>query len=83
MCWNITGSPPPAALKKEVPKYLSVNSIVTAPANTGKDAIRRNPVIIQVQTNKGNFNKVIPGALILKTVASTLIAPPIDEAPKK
>ena len=35
MCWNITGSPPPAAVKKAVPKKWSVSSMVTAPANTG------------------------------------------------
>ena len=41
MCWNITGSPPPAALKKLVPKWRSVSSIVTAPASTGITAISR------------------------------------------
>jgi hypothetical protein len=35
MCWYITGSPPPAALKKLVRKNLSVSSMVTAPASTG------------------------------------------------
>jgi hypothetical protein len=36
MCWNITGSPPPAALKKLVPKWRSVSIMVTrrpAPAS--------------------------------------------------
>ena len=83
MCWNITGSPPPAASKNAVPKYLSVSSIVTAPANTGMEAINKNAVIIQVHTNKGNLMKVIPGARILKTVAIILIAPMIDEMPRK
>ena len=83
MCWNNTGSPPPAALKKLVPKYLSVNSIVTAPAKTGIDAINKKAVITQVQTNKGNLINVIPGALILKTVAMILIAPIIEEIPRK
>ncbi len=41
MCWNITGSPPPAALKKLVPKWRSVSSIVTEPASTGITAISR------------------------------------------
>ena len=41
MCWNITGSPPPAAVKKVVPKKWSVSSIVTAPASTGITAISR------------------------------------------
>ena len=35
MCWNSTGSPPPAAEKKLVPKNRSVSSIVTPPASTG------------------------------------------------
>ena len=33
--YNI-GSPPPAGSKKLVLKFLSVNNIVIAPANTGK-----------------------------------------------
>ena len=41
MCWNITGSPPPAAVKNAVPKYLSVSSMVTAPASTGITRISR------------------------------------------
>ena len=41
ICWNITGSPPPAALKKWVPKLRSASSMVTAPASTGMVAISR------------------------------------------
>ena len=82
MCWNNTGSPPPAALKKLVPKYLSVNNIVTAPANTGSEAISKNAVITHVHTNRGIFISVIPGARMLNTVAIMLIAPMIDETPK-
>ncbi len=83
MCWNITGSPPPAALKKAVPKNLSVNSIVTPPASTGMAAISRNAVIIQVQTNSGSRIKVMPGARMLNTVAIMLIAPMIEDTPRK
>src|SRR3972149_8973955 len=82
-CWNITGAPPPAALKKLVPKNLSVNNIVTEPASTGMDAINKNAVMIQVHTNRGSFIKVIPGARILNTVAIILIAPRMDEIPRK
>ena len=82
-CWNNTGSPPPAALKKAVPKNLSVNNMVTAPASTGMDAIRRKAVMIQVQTNSGSFMKVMPGARILNTVAMIFIAPMIEEIPRK
>ena len=55
MCWNNTGSPPPAALKKLVPKWISINIIVTAPAKTGITATSRKAVISQVQTNSGIF----------------------------
>ena len=41
MCWNITGSPPPAALKKLVPKWMSNSIMVTAPASTGMTASSR------------------------------------------
>ena len=41
MCMNIVGSPPPAALKKLVPKWRSVSSIVIEPASTGITAISR------------------------------------------
>ena len=40
-CWKSTGSPPPAALKKVVPKKWSVSSMVTAPASTGITRISR------------------------------------------
>lgn len=36
-CWYKIGSPPPEGSKKEVLKFLSVNNIVIAAANTGKD----------------------------------------------
>jgi hypothetical protein len=41
MCWYSTGSPPPAALKKLVPKCRSVSVMVTAPASTGITAMSR------------------------------------------
>jgi hypothetical protein len=41
MCWNSTGSPPPAALKKLVPKWMSNSIMVTAPASTGMTAMSR------------------------------------------
>ena len=83
MCWNITGSPPPAALKKEVPKKRSVSSIVTAPASTGIAAISRNAVISQVHTNSGMRSRVIPGARMLSIVTMMLIAPMIDDMPSR
>ncbi|BFG79958.1 hypothetical protein PTKU46_79920 [Paraburkholderia terrae] len=35
ICWYITGSPPPLALKRDVPKWQSNSSIVMAPSSTG------------------------------------------------
>ena len=57
--------------------------MVTAPANTGMTAINRNAVINHVQTNKGIFIKVIPGARIFKIVAMILIEPMMEEIPSK
>ena len=53
-CWYKTGSPPPAALKKTVPIFLSNNNMVMAPAKTGKDKSNKNAVIKTDQTNKGS-----------------------------
>jgi len=36
MCWYKIGSPPPEGSKNVVPKFLSVRSIVIAPAKTGR-----------------------------------------------
>ena len=55
--------------------------MVTQPANTGITAISRKAVISQVQTNKGIFIKVMPGARRLRMVATTLIAPMIELTP--
>ena len=77
----MTGSPPPAALKKLVAKKWSVNSMVTAPASTGMTAISRKAVISQVHTNSGMRNRVIPGARILMMVAIILMEPMMEEIP--
>ena len=81
MCWYITGSPPPAALKKLVAKNLSVSSMVTAPASTGITAMSRNAVISQVQQKIGIFSRSTPGARMLRMVAMMLIAPMIELMP--
>src|ERR1700755_851816 len=77
---NSVGSPPPAALKNEVPKWRSVSSIVTAPASTGITAISKYAVMSQVHTNIGIFMSVMPGARMLRMVVMMLIEPMIDEA---
>lgn len=64
-------------------KFLSVRSIVIAPASTGKDSNNKIAVINTAQTNNGNLWKVIPGALILRTVVMKFIAPKIEEIPAK
>lgn len=62
-------------------KFLSVNNMVIAPANTGRDSNNKNAVINTDQTNNGNLSSVKPGALILNIVVIKLIAPIIDDAP--
>ena len=76
-----TGSPPVCASKNAVPKFLSVNSIVIAPAKTGSDKRRRNAVTKIDQANNGILCSVIPGVLIFKIVVIKFIAPKIDDAP--
>ena len=80
-CWNSTGSPPPEASKKLVPKWMSISIMVTTPASTGMTAISRKAVISQVHTNRGIFIRVIPGARMFRMVAITLMAPMIDDTP--
>jgi hypothetical protein len=82
-CWKRTGSPPVCASKKAVPKFLSVKSIVIAPAKTGNESNNKNAVTKIDQANKGILCKVIPGVLIFKIVVIKLTAPKIDEAPAK
>src|SRR3990167_11005650 len=83
MCWYITGSPPPAGLKKLVPKWRSVKVMVMAPASTGITAISKYAVINQVQENIGIFIKVMPGARMLSTVTMMLMEPMMELAPNK
>src|SRR5689334_5563186 len=81
MCWYSTGSPPPAELKKVVPKKWSVSSMVTAPASTGITRISRYAVISQVQQNSGMRSSVTPGARMFISVTMTLMAPMIEDTP--
>ena len=82
-CWNSTGSPPPSAEKKVVPKLRSVSSMVMAPASTGSDSSSRNTVTRIDHTNSGILCRVMPGARMLKIVVMKLMAPRIDEAPAR
>jgi len=64
-------------------KLRSNNSIVIAPAKTGKDNNNKIAVINIVHTNKGITVKYIPKQRILKIVTIKFIAPAIDETPAK
>ena len=56
-------------------KFLSVNTIVIAPANTGRDNNNNTAVTKTAQPNKANLCNLIPGLLIFNTVVIKFIAP--------
>jgi len=64
-------------------KFLSVNNIVIAPANTGSDNSNSHAVMNTAHTNNGILCIVIPGALIFIIVVIKFIAPNIDAIPAK
>lgn len=82
-CWYKIGSPPPAGSKKDVFKLRSVNSIVMAPARTGRDNSSKMAVKNTDHTNRGVRSHVIPVVRILMIVVIKFTAPRIDEAPAK
>jgi len=82
-CWYKMGSPPPLGSKKVVLKLRSVNNIVIAPANTGRDKSSKTAVIITDHTNKGIESIIIKTGRILRIVVIKLIAPKIEEIPAK
>jgi hypothetical protein len=56
-------------------KFLSVNIIVIAPANTGKDNNNNTAVTTTAHPNKANLCSLIPGLLMFKIVVMKFIAP--------
>ena len=82
-CWNKIGSPPPATSKNEVLKFLSVKTIVIAPANTGRDNKSKTAVTITAQPNSANLCNLIPGLLIFNIVVMKFIAPRRELIPDK
>jgi hypothetical protein len=64
-------------------RFRSVNSIVIAPAKTGKDNNNKIAVKNTDQTNNGVWSQVTPGERILIIVVIKLMAPKIDETPAK
>jgi hypothetical protein len=55
-------------------KFLSVKTIVIAPAKTGKDKSNKTAVTTTAHPNKANLCKVIPGLLMFKIVVIKFIA---------
>jgi hypothetical protein len=56
-------------------KFLSVKTIVIAPASTGNDNNNNTAVTSTAHPNKANLCRLIPGLLIFNTVVIKLIAP--------
>ena len=56
-------------------KFLSVNTIVIPPANTGNDNSNSTAVTTTAHPNKANLCNLIPGLLIFKMVVMKFIAP--------
>jgi hypothetical protein len=56
-------------------KFLSVNTIVIAPARTGNDNSNNTAVTTTAHPNKANLCNLIPGLLIFKIVVMKFIAP--------
>ena len=75
--------PPPLGSKKVVLKFRSVNNIVIAPANTGRDRSKRIAVIKTDQAKRGNRSICNPSHRIFKIVVIKLIAPKIEDTPAR
>jgi hypothetical protein len=63
--------------------FRSVNSIVIAPARTGKDKTSKNVVSNTLQMNKGNRSKEVNEFRMFKIVEMKLMDPKIDLAPAR
>jgi hypothetical protein len=64
-------------------KFLSVRSIVIAPANTGRANNNKIAVTNIAHTNKGKLCNDIPLVFILRVVLMKLIAPNNEDTPAK
>jgi len=64
-------------------KFLSVNNIVIAPANTGKDNNSKIAVTTTAQPNNDTLCNLIPGALIFSIVVIKFIAPNKELTPDR
>ncbi len=77
------GSPPPTTLKKDVPKFLSVRSIVIPPANTGIDRRSRKAVTRIDHTYRFMSRSLKFLLRVINIVTIKFIAPSIDDIPAK
>ena len=82
-CWYKTGSPPPLESKNVVLRLRSVNNIVMAPANTGRDNNNKIAVKITDHGNNGILSLFWRNDRIFKIVVIKLAAPKIDLAPAR
>lgn len=64
-------------------KFRSVNNIVIAPANTGKESRSSNAVIATDHTSRGIRSNVIPVDRMLITVVMKFTAPRMEDTPAK
>jgi hypothetical protein len=64
-------------------KFLSVNTIVIPPANTGNDNNNKTAVITTAHANNINLCNLIPGLLILNVVVIKFMAPNKLEIPDR
>lgn len=77
------GSPPPLESKNEVFIFRSVNSIVMAPANTGKDNKSKRAVKIIDHGKRGVLSPFCFLQRILTIVEMKFAAPRMELAPAK
>jgi hypothetical protein len=64
-------------------KFLSVKTIVIAPAKTGNDNNNSTAVTTTAHPNKASLCKLIPGLLMLSIVVIKFIAPNNELTPDK
>lgn len=77
------GSPPPVGSKNAVFKFRSVNSIVIAPASTGRARSNRSTVMPTDQINKGTRSSCMPTERMFIIVVIKFRAPRIEDTPAK
>lgn len=77
------GSPPPLVSKKVVFRFRSVNSIVIAPASTGRDNRSKMAVKITDHGNNGILSPFCFLLRILRIVVMKLAAPRMELAPAR